>query len=159
MGWIHELDGDLDAAERCYVYAVQLDPVEAGDILRLNSLIKSTHEYVSMLAGVSENRHRRTTLSRDRAKKFLAKKRRAAPVEEDDQDDESEYEDKFHDGAEEVFMNMGPTQAWNFDKKAKKRKFKVPPISVMKVRLVLHERLAQLVELRLIYNLHREFFY
>ena len=40
IGWMHELDNDLAAAEKCYVYAVELDPVETTDLLNLDRLVK-----------------------------------------------------------------------------------------------------------------------
>ncbi len=109
LGWIHELNDDVDAAERCYVYSVQQDPIEAGDLLRLNNLVKETHEYVTVLAGVSESRHRRTTISKERAKK---NKRLAKRSVASGDDEGSEFEDQFNDGAETMFNNMGPTKVY-----------------------------------------------
>ena len=146
LGWMHELNGDYSAAEKCYVYAVQTDPIEAGDLLRLQNIISDTHGYIRKLTSASQARHRRQQIARERKR---MNKRLYSGAPGGGESDESDVEDMFQDGADERYAHGGPTENWTFErKKNKKGKFKVPALSVMKARLVIHERLRQLVDLR-----------
>ena len=147
LGWMHELHGDLPAAEKCYVYSVQSEPMEAGDLLRLEEIISDTYGYVQKLTVASENRYRRLQIARER-KRMSKRLYRGVDASGGAESEDSDSEDIFQDGADEKYAHGGPTGKWIPNKKAKKQKFKVPSLPVMKERLVIHERLKQLVELR-----------
>ena len=59
LGWLSELKSDLNAAERYYCYAIQLDPIDTTYFLMLQQLITDTLEYVRGLSKSSEKKERK----------------------------------------------------------------------------------------------------
>ncbi len=66
LGWLAELQSDLKAAERYYCYALQLEPIDSLQFLRLKKLSKDTLSYVKGLAKSAEKGevHRKRVLKK-----------------------------------------------------------------------------------------------
>lgn len=55
LGWLEELNGDYQNAEKYYCYALQLEPIDPLHFLRLIQLVTDTAKYVQALLTTSEN--------------------------------------------------------------------------------------------------------
>ena len=125
-----------------------MDSIDPITLLRLLIITKETFSYIKSLTEASEKREMRIINSNEHNRNALYDRKPVNGYED-------EEEDLFLDGAEEKFALGGPTQNWGFNKskqkttkKKSKNKFKIPSLSVMRTRMVIHSRFVQLIDLK-----------
>ena len=67
LGWLAELNSEMDAAEKYYCYAIQLEPISNTQYLQLVGLVRDTLSFVKCLL--------KSSLARDKTHKKILKKK------------------------------------------------------------------------------------
>jgi tetratricopeptide (TPR) repeat protein len=113
LGWLAELNSEMDAAEKYYCYAIQLESISNTQYLQLVGLVRDTLSFVKCLL--------KSSLARDKTRKKLLIKKAKMRKRGISLPNGSEYDEKG-----ELSSNL----------------------DFLRKRLMLHERLLTLAELR-----------